>query len=64
MKEIIHDMNNKNKAELLASISVCSEHIKDTKDGQKIINQLYAQEPHKWYNEFLHRFIMNDIIKK
>lgn len=55
LKDIIHEMNNKNKAELLASISVYLEHIKDTKDGQAFINQLNTQEPHEWYNELFQR---------
>jgi hypothetical protein len=55
LKDIIQEMNNKNKAELLASISVYLEHIKDTKDGKAFINQLNSQEPHEWYNELFQR---------
>ena len=55
LKDIIQEMNNKNKAELLASISVYLEHIKDTKDGRSFINQLNSQEPHEWYNELFQR---------
>ena len=55
LKDIIQEMNNKNKAELLASISVYLEHIKNTKDGQAFINQLNIQEPHEWYNELFQR---------
>ena len=55
LKDIIQEMNNKNKAKLLASISVYLEHIKDTKDGRSFINQLNSQEPHEWYNELFQR---------
>jgi len=55
LKNIIQEMNNKNKAELLASISVYLEHIKDTKDGKEFINKFSNQEPHEWYNELFDR---------
>ena len=63
LKELLRDMDNKNKAEFLASISIYLEHIKDTKDGEAFINQLHTEDTHVWYAKLFDRMRKSSPLK-